>query len=73
MPILATYGIDPIHFGVIICLNLAIGLLTPPIGAGLFIASSIADVKIEKLTKGKVRAKELRPDIDWLNSLNIKE
>jgi tripartite ATP-independent transporter DctM subunit len=51
MPMLATYGIDPIHFGVIICLNLAIGLLTPPIGAGLFIASSISEVRIERLTR----------------------
>ncbi|MGJ9384408.1 TRAP transporter large permease [Salipaludibacillus sp. CF4.18] len=51
IPILATYGIDPIHFGVIICLNLAIGLLTPPIGAGLFISSSITKVKMETLVR----------------------
>ncbi|MDQ0253299.1 tripartite ATP-independent transporter DctM subunit [Evansella vedderi] len=51
MPLLPLYGIDPIHFGVIICINLTIGLLTPPVGAGLFIASSIGDVKFEKLSK----------------------
>ncbi|USG64340.1 TRAP transporter large permease [Brevibacillus ruminantium] len=50
-PILPQFGIDPIHFGVIICLNLTIGLLTPPVGAGLFIASSIANVKLEQLLK----------------------
>ncbi|SDI27394.1 TRAP transporter, DctM subunit [Alteribacillus persepolensis] len=51
MPLLMTYGVDPIHFGVIICINLTIGLLTPPIGTGLFIVSSIADVKFESLIK----------------------
>lgn len=51
MPLVNAYGIDPIHFGVIICINLTIGLLTPPVGAGLFIASSIGQVKMESLTK----------------------
>ncbi|USK84452.1 TRAP transporter large permease [Peribacillus asahii] len=50
-PIIATYGIDPIHFGVIICINLAIGVLTPPVGAGLYIASSLGKVKLEALIK----------------------
>ncbi len=50
-PIIANYGIDPIHFGVIICINLTIGLLTPPVGAGLYIASSLGDVKLENLIK----------------------
>ncbi|MBR3121803.1 MAG: TRAP transporter large permease [Oceanobacillus sp.] len=51
MPLLATYQIDPVHFGVIITINLTIGLLTPPVGTGLFIVSSVADIKIEKLVK----------------------
>ncbi|SDI47686.1 TRAP transporter large permease [Alteribacillus bidgolensis] len=51
MPLLMTYGVDPVHFGVIICINLTIGLLTPPIGTGLFIVSSIAEVKFESLIK----------------------
>jgi TRAP-type C4-dicarboxylate transport system permease large subunit len=51
MPLVVAFGIDPIHFGVIICINLTIGLLTPPVGTGLFVVSSIADVKIEKLIK----------------------
>ena len=49
MPLLANFNIDPIHFGVVLCLNTVIGLLTPPVGAGLFIASSVANVKLEKL------------------------
>jgi len=50
-PLIANYGIDPIHFGVIICINLTIGVLTPPVGTGLYIASSLANVKLEKLIK----------------------
>lgn len=50
-PLLASYGIDPIHFGIIICINLTIGLLTPPVGAGLYIASALGNVKLELLTK----------------------
>lgn len=51
MPLVTAFQIDPIHFGVIICINLTIGLLTPPVGTGLFIVSSIANVKFEKLVK----------------------
>jgi TRAP-type C4-dicarboxylate transport system permease large subunit len=51
MPLVTGFQIDPIHFGVIICINLTIGLLTPPVGTGLFIVSSIAEVKFEKLVK----------------------
>ena len=43
------YGIDPIVFGVIICLNLVLGLLTPPVGAGLFIISAMTKVSIGKI------------------------
>ncbi|BAQ09314.1 TRAP transporter large permease [Sporosarcina sp. FSL W7-1349] len=50
-PLIANYGIDPIHFGVIICINLTVGLLTPPVGAGLYIASALGDVKLETLIK----------------------
>lgn len=39
------YQIDPYHFGVVICINLVLGLLTPPVGAGLFITSAMAKVK----------------------------
>lgn len=51
MPLVTAFQIDPIHFGVIICINLTIGLLTPPVGTGLFIVSSIAEVRFEKLIK----------------------
>ncbi|MBA4491645.1 TRAP transporter large permease [Paracoccus sp. S1E-3] len=43
------YGIDPFHFGVVVCLNLTLGLLTPPVGTGLFIASVMGKVRAERL------------------------
>ncbi|HLR59960.1 MAG TPA: TRAP transporter large permease [Pseudogracilibacillus sp.] len=54
LPLLATYQIDLVHFGVIITINLTIGLMTPPVGTGLFIVSSIAKVKLEKLIKASI-------------------
>lgn len=51
MPLVQALQIDPVHFGVIICINLTLGLLTPPVGTGLFIVSSMADVKFERLVK----------------------
>ncbi len=53
-PIIAAYGIDPIHFGMIICYNLTIGMLTPPVGLGLYVMCSIANVKFEPLFKACV-------------------
>jgi tripartite ATP-independent transporter DctM subunit len=50
-PLLANYGIDPIHFGVIMCINLAAGLLTPPVGSGLYIAASVSKISIGQITK----------------------
>ncbi|MBL4784346.1 MAG: TRAP transporter large permease [Cohaesibacteraceae bacterium] len=41
----AQYGIDPYHFGVIVCINLVLGLLTPPVGAGLFITTAMTGVR----------------------------
>lgn len=54
MPLLVIYGVDPIHLGVIICINLTIGLMTPPVGTGLFIVSSIAKVKLETLIRAMI-------------------
>ena len=45
----SVYGIAPVHFGVIVCINVVLGLLTPPVGAGLFVASSAAEVSPGKL------------------------
>ena len=45
----SVYGIGPFHFGVIVCMNIVLGLLTLPVGAGLFVASSAAQVPLGKL------------------------
>jgi tripartite ATP-independent transporter DctM subunit len=49
MPVLARFGIDPVHFGVVMTLNLMIGLLTPPVGMVLYAVSTIARVPVVKL------------------------
>jgi len=54
LPLLATYQIDLVHFGVIITINLTIGLMTPPVGTGLFIVSSVAKVRLESLIRASV-------------------
>lgn len=48
-PLAVTYGIDPIHFGIVTVLTLAIGLVTPPVGICLFVSSSIAQVPIHNV------------------------
>jgi len=49
MPVLAKFGIDPVHFGVVMTLNLMIGLLTPPVGMVLYAVSTIARVPVVRL------------------------
>ncbi len=48
LPIAQKVGVDPVHFGVILIFNLAIGTITPPVGTGLFIGASVARVKVEQ-------------------------
>ena len=51
LPIATTLGIDPVHFGVITVLNLMIGLITPPVGAILFVETKVAKIEIKTLLK----------------------
>ncbi|WP_418153135.1 TRAP transporter large permease [Actinoalloteichus caeruleus] len=48
LPLAAGIGLDPVHLGIIVVLNLAIGLFTPPVGTTLYISTSIAGIKIER-------------------------
>lgn len=48
IPVISAYDIDPIHLGVVLVLNLMIGLSTPPVGTSLFITSKIANISIER-------------------------
>jgi TRAP-type C4-dicarboxylate transport system permease large subunit len=50
-PIAANLGIEPIHFGIIVIMNLVIGLITPPLGQVLFVVCPIADVSFEEVAK----------------------
>ncbi|MBD3896789.1 TRAP transporter large permease [Halomonas sp. ML-15] len=45
-----SYGIDPVHFGIVTCMTLTLGLLTPPVGAGLYVASAISNVSLQRIT-----------------------
>ena len=51
LPIVNSVGLDPVHFGIIMVVNLAIGFVTPPIGINLFVASSLTDVPVIKIAK----------------------
>lgn len=50
-PIAAAVGIDPIHMGVVICLNLVLGLITPPVGAVLFAVCGMANMSLDRLSR----------------------
>lgn len=51
LPVVINLGVDPIHFGIILIMNLCVGLCTPPVGSVLFIGCSVANVKIEQVVK----------------------
>jgi tripartite ATP-independent transporter DctM subunit len=51
MPVILKLGIDPVHFGMIMILNLGIGLITPPVGPTLFVGCAIGKVSMEQVTK----------------------
>jgi C4-dicarboxylate transporter DctM subunit len=54
LPLMVQIGVDPLHFGVILVLNLVIGLTTPPVGVCLFIACSIGQTSLERLSRAIV-------------------
>ncbi|ATV44310.1 hypothetical protein CTV95_12990 [Pectobacterium brasiliense] len=51
LPVALSLGIDPVHFGMIMLVNLGIGLITPPVGSVLFVASAVSKQKIEQVVK----------------------
>ncbi len=54
LPIAEKLGIDPIHFGVIITINMELGMLTPPVGLNLFVASGITGLSIKEVVKSVI-------------------
>ncbi|WP_321499733.1 TRAP transporter large permease [Breoghania sp.] len=53
-PVATSLGIDPVHFGIIMVVNLAIGFITPPLGINLFVAARIGDTTLSQVIKGIV-------------------
>ena len=51
LPVAKAIGIDPVHFGMIMMVNLGIGLITPPVGAVLFVGSAVAKLRIEEVVR----------------------
>ncbi|HFA48268.1 MAG TPA: TRAP transporter large permease [Bacteroidetes bacterium] len=51
LPVVQQLGIDPVHFGIIMVLNLSIGLCTPPVGSVLFVGVSVAGTSIQKVVR----------------------
>jgi tripartite ATP-independent transporter DctM subunit len=52
LPVAVEFGVDPVHLGVIMILNLVIGLLTPPVGLVLYVLSSVTDVDLPTVMRG---------------------
>ena len=55
LPVVLGIGVDPVHFGMIMRVNLGIGLITPPVGAVLFVGAAVGKVSIEKTVKPLLR------------------
>jgi tripartite ATP-independent transporter DctM subunit len=53
-PVAVQFGLHPLHFGVVICVNLLIGLITPPVGTNLFVICAIGKVRMEPLTRAVI-------------------
>jgi C4-dicarboxylate transporter, DctM subunit len=50
-PVAAGFGIDPVHFGMVMVVNLALGMITPPFGVNLFAACSVARISLDRITR----------------------
>jgi tripartite ATP-independent transporter DctM subunit len=51
LPLVLKFGVDPVHFGLILLVNAGIGLITPPVGPSLFVGCAIGKVSIEEVSK----------------------
>lgn len=51
LPVVTTFGVDPVHFGIIMLVNLGMGLVTPPVGSVLFVGCAVAKLSIEQVTR----------------------
>ncbi len=53
-PIAVALGIDPIHFGIVMTLNMEVGMITPPVGLNLYVASGLSGLSLEEVTKASL-------------------
>ncbi|MBU5347957.1 TRAP transporter large permease subunit [Paenibacillus lautus] len=54
LPIAVNLGYDPVHFGILMVVNLAIGFITPPVGVNLFVGSGISGISVEALSRAVI-------------------
>jgi C4-dicarboxylate transporter DctM subunit len=54
LPVIVAAGIDPVHFGIVMTVNLAIGLFTPPFGINIFVAQSVFEIELGQIYRGVV-------------------
>lgn len=54
LPVVVAVGIDPVHFGIVMILNLAIGMVTPPVGINLFVGARVGGTSLEKASGGAI-------------------
>ncbi|MCS7461734.1 TRAP transporter large permease [Paenibacillus doosanensis] len=52
LPVAINLGIDPIHFGIVMIVNLALGMCTPPLGVNLFISAQLAKIRLDQISRG---------------------
>jgi len=55
LPLAVSIGISPEHFGILMIINLGIGMVTPPVGVNLFVAVRVSGVPLEEVIRGSVR------------------
>jgi tripartite ATP-independent transporter DctM subunit len=51
LPVVQNFGVDPVHFGIVMLVNLGIGLVTPPVGSVLFVGCAVAKLSLEQVTR----------------------
>jgi TRAP-type C4-dicarboxylate transport system permease large subunit len=54
LPVVEKFGMDPVQFGIMIIANLAVGLLTPPVGSCLYAGCAVGNAKIEEVSKALI-------------------
>lgn len=54
LPVVESFGVNPVHFGIVMVVNLAIGFITPPLGVNMFVAARVGNEKVDTVIKGIV-------------------